>query len=405
MVSFACELIVLTVKMSNLQEHCKLLLYFLQHYIQREEGLPTGTTILFGNEQYANSLGEIEAADIKNRRNFTVDQRKNIIPESAKDNPTHPNRDTILNHKRTIVEQIAEKVYNKNKGENYNEISEENDIETSKMDNSKSNKKDSNGLGINRRYDVKELDNSSFSLEQRVSGDELLDAQDLIEEIKSVGANVDKNGYVTLYHQTTNENADKIKQSGKMIAKEPYVYFSTSKGASQSDGRGNTKLEFKIPAEKLILDDIFDDNADVKVKLDNSKMLDVSNYLMEKNKNLKYSMQENTSNSWQKYLEKNYKARGTTTKFSEFILPKYKEKITETNQVSTLPKGSDELKKEKLLFNSDEYLKDDASKNFKGNNSELKKQNIQKIDNNKFTLFRIFLKIFDFSYFLYYNTY
>lgn len=46
-----------------------------------------------------------------------------------------------------------------------------------------------------------------------------------------------------------------------MIAKEPYVYFSTSKGASQSDGRGNTKLEFKIPAEKLILDNIFDDNA------------------------------------------------------------------------------------------------------------------------------------------------
>lgn len=125
-----------------------------------------------------------------------------------------------------------------------------------------------------------ELDNSSFSLEQRVSGDKLLDTQDLIEEIKTVGAKVDKNGYVTLYHQTTNENADKIKQSGKMFAKEPYVYFSTSKGASQSDGRGNTKLEFKIPAEKLILDDIFDDNADVKVKLDSSKELDISNYLV-----------------------------------------------------------------------------------------------------------------------------
>lgn len=48
-------------------------------------------------------------------------------------------------------------------------------------------------------------------MEQRVFGDELLDAQDLIEKIKSVGANVDKNGYVTLYRQTTNENVDKIK--------------------------------------------------------------------------------------------------------------------------------------------------------------------------------------------------
>ena len=127
-----------------------------------------------------------------------------------------------------------------------------------------------------------ELDNSSFSLEQRVTGDELLDAQDLIEEIKSVGANVDKNGYVTLYHQTTNENADKIKQSGKMIAKEPYVYFSTSKGASQSDGKGNIKLK---STEKHILDDIFSDNADVKIELDNGKELDISNYIVNENGN------------------------------------------------------------------------------------------------------------------------
>lgn len=132
----------------------------------------------------------------------------------------------------------------------------------------------------------RELENSSFSLEQRVSGDDLLDAQDLIEEIKSIGANVDKNGYVTLYHQTTNENANKIKQTGKMIAKEPYVYFSTSKDASQSDGRGNTKLEFKIPAEKLILDNIFSDNADVKIKLNSNKELDVSNYINNKNQDL-----------------------------------------------------------------------------------------------------------------------
>lgn len=144
----------------------------------------------------------------------------------------------------------------------------------------------------NNENNTQGLDNSSFSLEQRVSGDGLLDAQDLIEEIKSVGAKVDKNGYVTLYHQTTNENADKIKQSGKMFAKEPYVYFSTSESASQSDGRGNTKLEFKIPAEKLILDDIFSDNADLKVPLKGSKTLDVSNYLVN---DTKYSQQNDNS--------------------------------------------------------------------------------------------------------------
>lgn len=173
---------------------------------------------------------------------------------------------------------------------------------------------------------VQELDNSSFSLEQRVSGNELLDAQDLIEEIKSVGAIVDKNGYVTLYHQTTSENAEKIKQSGKMFAKEPYVYFSTSENASQSDGRGNTKLKFKIPVEKLELDDIFNDNADVKIKLNGSKELDVSNYIVNEElekksssqgKNTKYSK---NNSKWQAFLEDNFKSTGTRTYFKDVVL-------------------------------------------------------------------------------------
>ena len=144
----------------------------------------------------------------------------------------------------------------------------------------------------NNENNTQELDNSSFSLEQRVSGDALLDAQDLIDEVKSVGANVDENGYITVYHQTTKENADKIRQSGKMIANEDSVYFSTSKNASQSEGRGQTKIEFKIPAEKLILDDIFSDNADLKVPLKGSKTLDVSNYLVN---DTKYSQQNDNS--------------------------------------------------------------------------------------------------------------
>lgn len=176
------------------------------------------------------------------------------------------------------------------------------------------------------KNNTQELDNSSFSLEQRVSGNELLDAQDLIEEIKSVGAIVDKNGYVTLYHQTTSENAEKIKQSGKMFAKEPYVYFSTSENASQSDGRGNTKLKFKIPVEKLELDDIFNDNADVKIKLNGSKELDVSNYIVNEElekksssqgKNTKYSK---NNSKWQEFLEDNFKSTGTRTYFKDVVL-------------------------------------------------------------------------------------
>lgn len=82
---------------------------------------------------------------------------------SVKQNPTPPNRNAILNHKRNAIEKIAEKLYNLI-GDKSNELFEENDIETTKMDASKNSKEDSNGLGFNGRYDVKELGNSSFSL-------------------------------------------------------------------------------------------------------------------------------------------------------------------------------------------------------------------------------------------------
>lgn len=121
------------------------LLHEIQHYIQRQENFPSGTTILLGNEQYANSKGEIEASDTKNRRNFTVEQRKNIIPESAKENPVHPNRDAILNHKRTMVEKIAEKLYNLF-GDEVDEIIEKNDNETVKKIVQKNIGEDTNGL-------------------------------------------------------------------------------------------------------------------------------------------------------------------------------------------------------------------------------------------------------------------
>lgn len=132
---------------------------------------------------------------------------------------------------------------------------------------------------------VQETINQENALENRVSGDELLNAQDLIEELKNVGAEIDENGYVTVYHQTTKENADNIIKNGKMSAKEDSIFFSTSKNATQAEGRGDTKLEFKIPVENLVLDDIFDNNADVKIPLKNrNETLDVSEYISKNQK-------------------------------------------------------------------------------------------------------------------------
>ena len=154
-------------------------------------------------------------------------------------------------------------------------------------------------------------------LEERTTGEQLLDAQDFIEDIRNVGAEVDENGYVTVYHQTTTENAKKIKESKKMSGKEDGIFFSTSKNAQQSEGRGTEKLEFKIPAEMLELDDLFDDNADVKIPLKNrNQIIDISNFLVD---NTKYSYQSN--GAWNNFLKKHSINKGTGETIQQVKLP------------------------------------------------------------------------------------
>lgn len=66
---------------------------------------------------------------------------------------------------------------------------------------------------------------NKIPLEQRVSGDALLDAQDTLDLAREVGGKTDNNGYVTLYHRTSEENAEKIKRTGKMSAKEDGIFL------------------------------------------------------------------------------------------------------------------------------------------------------------------------------------
>lgn len=141
----------------------------------------------------------------------------------------------------------------------------------------------------NERKKTKLRENVRFSLsapvnkiplEQRVSGDALLDAQDTLELVREVGGKADDSGYVTLYHRTSKENAEKIRRTGKMSAKEDGIFFSTSK-AGYNEGYGDAVVEFKIPAEELVLDDIFENEAHFRVPLKNrSSVLNVSEYLV-----------------------------------------------------------------------------------------------------------------------------
>lgn len=144
--------------------------------------------------------------------------------------------------------------------------------------------------------DVKYSLSSETPLDQRLSGDALLDAEDLIAEIEGV-AEVSPNGYVTLYHRTTEDNAKKIIKTGKMSAKEDGIFFSTQKDGAYSADYGDSVVELKVPVEKLVLDDIFDSEAHLRIPLKNrNEVLDVSAYLPTSNTSadIQYSLSEDS---------------------------------------------------------------------------------------------------------------
>ena len=286
------------------------LIHELQHAIQDIEGTLTIDGYGDSDASYLNNILEIEADDqverfIKERKGEKV----NKLTEVNKKRPTHSEY-----RKKNIVEKFPVAMYNiingykgvVNQDEtnkrylNNNSMSANNisniykNVDTNNNRRYSQNTEYTNQGSKNGNYLQKAKkstegleESSSFNLqklEERVSGDDLLDAQDFIEEVKSVGAEIDENGYVTVYHQTTSENANKIKQSGKMSAKEDGIFFSTSKNAQQSEGRGTEKIKFKIPAEILQLDDIFDDNADVRIPLKSkNEVIDVSQYIVKDN--------------------------------------------------------------------------------------------------------------------------
>ena len=101
-------------------------------------------------------------------------------------------------------------------------------------------------------------------IERGITGDNLLNARDLAETILSVGGEITENGEAIVYHGTTAENAKKINSTGKMIGKEDGLFFSTKKDGIVLD-YGDAVVKAKIPIEKLILDDIFDDEAHLRL--------------------------------------------------------------------------------------------------------------------------------------------
>ena len=104
-------------------------------------------------------------------------------------------------------------------------------------------------------FDKKQLS----SLRKRgITGDALLDANDLAKEILDVGGEITKDGRVRVFHATTPENAKEINRTGQMFGKEDKIYFSTKRDG-EIRGYGNAIVEAEIPIEKLQANDLFAD--------------------------------------------------------------------------------------------------------------------------------------------------
>src|SRR5690606_2054963 len=97
-------------------------------------------------------------------------------------------------------------------------------------------------------------DISGITDEQRALASEMLD----------VGAEITSTGLARVYHRTSAENAESIRRTGKMRGREDGLFFST-RPDGQIAGYGDSVVEFLVPLSELQLDDIFADEAHVRV--------------------------------------------------------------------------------------------------------------------------------------------
>lgn len=136
------------------------------------------------------------------------------------------------------------------------------------------------GVNDNIEYQQRYVEPATTSLEERLQGDELLDAQDIIDTIKSVNGKVDEYGNAILYHGTNKNSRDSIYQSGKMIAKEDGLFFST-KPDGEIKYYGDNIVRVKIPVEYLELNDIFNGEAHFRLPLNSDYSANVSSVLFQ----------------------------------------------------------------------------------------------------------------------------
>lgn len=138
------------------------LIHEIQHAIQHIENFESGSSSKKSKLAYYNSLGEIEAADTKDRfLNEKYNNKKvtNIAPESSKQNPRHKNLNSYL-QKRGIIDKIKDNIYNPSKGSGINHEIDQENIRTNERRNSAL----VDGRELGRYVENENSNKSSFSM-------------------------------------------------------------------------------------------------------------------------------------------------------------------------------------------------------------------------------------------------
>jgi hypothetical protein len=210
--------------------------------------------------------------------------------------------------------------------------------------------------------DIRYSMSKEVPLEKRLSGDALLDAEDLISAIEDV-AEIDSNGYVNVYHRTTEENAKRILQSGKMSAKEDGIFFSTQRDGEYSADYGKGVVTLRVPVEKFILDDIFDTEAHLRIPLKSRReVLDISKYIVPDSAQSSISKGgKNNSGDW--HIDGDF---GYTEDFADFAPVREDATTSKTETVADNMKATDEapIKDTPVM---DAPIREDAPKKTKKN--------------------------------------
>ncbi len=102
----------------------------------------------------------------------------------------------------------------------------------------------------------------------------------LAGDLLDVGAQITPKGFVKVYHRTNQAAADAIRKTGSMTGKEDGLFFST-KEQGQAEGFGDSVIELLVPLNKLQLDDMFGDEAHLRLPLRRiGEKVNVKNWLV-----------------------------------------------------------------------------------------------------------------------------